>query len=187
MVDMHEDPIEVVPSRHRVWRSLFAAERDRVESTLADAGLADRVRRIEHVGSTAVPGLAAKDVVDLDVVVEDGSVPEVATAIASGLGGTRYENSSTWQPVARRHDGQRFNVHAFAASDDGWKVSVATAAALRERPALREEYERLKREAAAGTDDLGEYSTAKTAFVERLLEAAREDASLSFGFEVPEL
>lgn len=148
-------------------------------------GVADRVVRLEHVGSTAVPDLAAKDVVDLDVVVADRAVETVADGLVDELGGTRYENDATWNPVARRHAGQRFNDHVFAASSDGWKVSVVTRDVLRARPDLREGYEALKRDLAADTDDLTEYSRGKAEFVERLLRVARESDDLPFDFAVP--
>lgn len=184
MVSPYDDPIALVPSRHEEWRAAFEDECDRVTDVLEAAGLAARVRRIEHVGSTAVPDLAAKDIVDLDVVVEDGAVADVAQAIERDLGGTRVENTPGWSPVFREDDGQRFNNHVFARSDDGWKVSVTTAAILRTRPDLRAEYERLKRDQTNETDDLEAYSRAKTAFIESLLDAAREQ-DLDLDFEIP--
>ena len=186
MVDIHDDPIELVPSRYAEWRDAFEAERDRIWDVLEDAGLLESVVRIEHVGSTAVPGLAAKDVVDLDVVVADSAVAEVSRALESGLGGTRLENSEAWQPVSRQSAaGQRFNDHVFAVSSDRWKTSVATREGLRAYDDLRREYESLKRELAAETDDLIEYSDGKSALVGRILDRVREDASLSLGFDVP--
>jgi GrpB-like predicted nucleotidyltransferase (UPF0157 family) len=105
MVDIEEEAAEVVPSRYGEWEKRFKVEGDRLRRTLRDRGLDDRVVRPEHVGSTAVPGLPAKDVVDPDVVAADGSVDEVAAAVVDGLDGTRYENSGTWNLVARRNGG----------------------------------------------------------------------------------
>ena len=187
MVDPHEDPIELVESRHREWVEAFETERERVEGVLADAGLAAAVARIEHVGSTAVPDLAAKDIVDLDVVVDPDRVAPISTVIADGLGGDRYENSGSWQPVFRRADGQRFNDHVFARTSERWKMSVATRDVLRTDAELRDAYEARKRELAAETDELGTYGRGKTPIVERLLERAREEAADDFAFEVPTL
>jgi GrpB-like predicted nucleotidyltransferase (UPF0157 family) len=185
MVNPYDDPISLVPSRCEEWRTAFERERDRVMDVLERAGFADHVRRIEHVGSTAVPELAAKDIVDLDIVVEDGAVAEVADTLEADLGGTRYENTPGWNPVFREENGQRFNDHVFGVSDDGWKVSVATVAILRERPDLREEYEQLKREQTAETDEMETYSRGKTDFIETLLEAAHH-TDLGLDFEVPD-
>ncbi len=185
MVSPHDDPIELVTSRYEEWRAAFGRERERVVSALCRQDLGTAVCRIEHVGSTAVPGLAAKDIVDIDVVVEDEAVGVVSEAIVAELGGTRVENSGTWHPVFREEDSQRFNDHVFGRPDDGWRVSVATAAALRARPALRAAYEQHKRATASGTDDLGTYSRAKSDLVEQLLAAAR-NLDRSFDFEVPD-
>ena len=57
------------------WPELFRELRDRLP-----AGLRMRARSIEHIGSTAVPGLAAKPIIDIDVVVADRA--DVAGAIA---------------------------------------------------------------------------------------------------------
>lgn len=182
MVDPHEDPIELVDSKHDEWREQFAGERDRLEQVFNRRNLTPDVRRIDHVGSSAVPGLAAKDIVDLDIVVDDRAVPRVSDAIETELGGTKYENSEQWHPVFRRADGQRFNDHVFAASAPGWRISVATVEVLRNRPALRAEYEELKRRAVDETDGLEEYGRSKTAFLTDLLEHAR---TRDFEFEVP--
>lgn len=186
MVDVHEDPIELVPSRYETWRERYRAERDRVRAALAEHDLRDAVVRIEHVGSTSVPDLAAKDIVDLDVVVEDGAVDAASAALVDELGGDRAENGDEWHPVFRETGGQRFNDHVFAASADGWKVSVATRAVLRADPGLRAEYEALKRDLASETDDLETYSRSKSAFVGRLLDRARDDDAIEVAFDVPE-
>lgn len=185
MVDVGDDPLELVPSRHGTWCDQFREERERVRAALRRRGLEDRVERIEHVGSTAVPDLAAKDVVDLDVVVANDSVADISWALVEELGGDRAENGDGWHPVFRAKAGQRFNDHVFAASSDGWKVSVVTRDVLAAHSALRAEYEALKRELAAEHDDLTDYSVGKSEFVARLLDRARADADLAFAFTVP--
>jgi len=187
MVDPHDDPIALVPSEFDRWREAYERERERLRTLLREHGLSDRVERIEHVGSTAVPDLPAKDVVDLDLVVADGSVRAVSRAIETDLGGTRIENGEGWHPVFRRHGDQRFNDHVFAASDPVWRVSVATRDVLRARPQLRSEYAEVKRGLAGEHDELEAYSVGQTAFVGEVLAVAREDDGIELGFEVPEL
>lgn len=185
MVDANDDPIELVPARHDAWRECFVAERDRVSDVLTDASLEATVERIEHVGSTAVPDLAAKDIVDLDIVVGDDRVGEVSRTLASELGGNHIENSDLWHPVFRCDGGQRFNDHVFATSSDGWQISVVTRDVLRAYPSLRTEYETLKRNLADDHDDLVAYSEGKTAFVKRVLDVARTNDDLTFEFPIP--
>lgn len=184
MVNPNDDPIELVASKYEEWRVQFAEERTRLETLFDRLDVQNRIHRIEHVGSTAVPGLAAKDIVDIDIVVTDEAVPRIASAIESELGGTRHENSAGWHPVFRREEGQRFNDHVFATSDPGWRISVATAAVLRERPTLRQGYERLKRHEASETEDFVAYSQAKSGHVSKLLEEAK-DLDDELEFEIP--
>jgi GrpB-like predicted nucleotidyltransferase (UPF0157 family) len=184
MVNPNDDPIELVPSRYDVWQRRFADERDRITASLANHALDECVNRIEHVGSTAIRDLPAKDIVDIDIVAMDDAVADVSRALEAERGGTRLENTESWHPIFRTHDGQRFNDHVFAASDDKWKVSVVTREVLCKHSELRREYEQLKRELACDTDDLTAYSQGKTEFIERVLEVGREDHS-SFNFAVP--
>lgn len=185
MVSPYEDPIELVPSRFEQWREQFEAERTRIRSALTNVDFLREVQRIEHVGSTAVPELAAKDIVDLDVVVDDDAVGDVSRALKCELGGTRMENTDEWHPLFKIHDGQRFNVHVFAWNSDKWRVSVATKEVLCERADLRRAYERHKREMAADHDDLVDYSEGKGEMIEQILDAVRE-GYVSVPFDIPD-
>ena len=167
-----------------MWRERFAEERDRIYDSLAAGSLEDDIEHVEHVGSTAVPDLAAKDIVDIDIVVADDAVAPVSRRLETDLGGTRLENTESWHPLFRTHNGQRFNDHVFAVSGTKWKVSVVTRDVLRKHADLCTEYEQLKRESSRETDDLTTYSRDKTAFIERLLHVAQED-DLEFDFAVP--
>ncbi len=186
MVNVHDDPLEIVPSQYEEWVDEFIAERDRLRETLEAAGLWYTVERIHHVGSTAVPGLAARDIVDIDIVVRDTAVFEVSRTIETELGGTRQENAPGWHPVFRSVDGQRLNDHVFASSSNGWKVSVVTRDVLRNQPELAMEYERLKRRLLTEHDGLEAYSVGKTGFMEELLSIARNEEAFEYAFEIPD-
>lgn len=71
----------VVADYDPAWPRVFERLRDRL-----DAALAGVPHVTEHVGSTAVPGLAAKPIIDVDVVVADQSVvgPAVKALAAAG-------------------------------------------------------------------------------------------------------
>jgi GrpB-like predicted nucleotidyltransferase (UPF0157 family) len=77
--DVTSTPVVVVPYDER-WPELFEEVATRVR-----AALGDRVRALDHVGSTSVPGLAAKAVIDVDLTVADSSdepayVPDLEAA-----------------------------------------------------------------------------------------------------------
>ncbi len=122
---------------------------------------------IEHVGSTAVPGLAAKPLIDIDVTVADpGTIPDLAT---------RLENAG-YQPRGSRHgDG----VFAFLMpGNPGWRVylcppdsrthrdRVTFRDALRANPHLAFAYRVLKQELAGlYAEDGDRYTAAKGDFI----------------------
>ena len=82
------------------WPEKFAALRGEYAEALAAAGVP--VVAIEHVGSTAVPGLAAKPVIDCDIVVEDEHVSAASSALEA-LDSSRKVN------LAPRNDGHSVN------------------------------------------------------------------------------
>jgi GrpB-like predicted nucleotidyltransferase (UPF0157 family) len=59
------------------WRSWFATIRDRLGASLGDTCL-----RIEHVGSTSIPGLSAKPIIDLDIVIAQDGFERVEAKLA---------------------------------------------------------------------------------------------------------
>jgi GrpB-like predicted nucleotidyltransferase (UPF0157 family) len=72
--------IEVVP-----WASAWARQFVEVASDLRTALATVPDVRVEHVGSTSVPGLAAKPILDIDVVVPRAAVPAAVNALV-GIG-----------------------------------------------------------------------------------------------------
>jgi GrpB-like predicted nucleotidyltransferase (UPF0157 family) len=69
--------LEVAPY-DPAWAARFETERNRLAQALGD-----RAKRIEHIGSTAVPGLAAKPVVDIEIDLDDFADPSVHDALRS--------------------------------------------------------------------------------------------------------
>ena len=66
-LEPHNAPI-VLADYDPEWRRLFAHEADRLRAVVGDAAL-----RVEHVGSTSVPGLIAKPIIDILLVVPDSA------------------------------------------------------------------------------------------------------------------
>ena len=78
MVNPNDDPIKLTRSRQEAWRRRFIEERDRIHDSLTTGDFEGDVMHIEHVGSTAIPNLAAKDIVDIDIVVADDAVAPIS-------------------------------------------------------------------------------------------------------------
>ena len=150
------------------WPELFRELRDRLP-----AGLRMRARSIEHIGSTAVPGLAAKPIIDIDVVVADRA--DVAEAIAMLADGRLPAQGRRRRARARPPSTSRRTCPSTTCTC-AWRAAAPLVAHLRLRDHLRanpgtaREYAALKRElAAAYGDDRAGYTEAKTAFIETVL------------------
>lgn len=127
---------------------------------------------IEHIGSTAVPDLPSKDVVDVLVGVARGRVPSVGHHLAQEgflLEGQREGHA--W--VTRREAGRRVCViHIVETDSRQWARRIAFRDLLRRDADARAEYLEAKRTAEAETSDWNAYTQAKTATVHRLLHAS---------------
>jgi GrpB-like predicted nucleotidyltransferase (UPF0157 family) len=134
--------------------------------------------RIEHIGSTAVPGLAAKPVID--ILIGMAHADEVSNAGRSlvRLGFAPGEASkpgltSAFFSRASRGETPPINVHLTVAGSRPWLDLIRFRAALRGDAALAARYEALKRRlAAASGGDLDAYTAGKAAFIAEVLEAA---------------
>jgi GrpB-like predicted nucleotidyltransferase (UPF0157 family) len=146
------------------WPREFEWVRDRAGAALGDVALA-----IEHVGSTAVSGLAAKPVIDLVVVVEPDQV-QVAIERLSAIGYVpRGSQGVEGREVFDAPEGEpRHHHHLYVSPTDSeeLRAQLAFRDRLRESPELAAEYEALKRELAVRfRDDRPGYTEAKTEFV----------------------
>ena len=120
------------------WPGKFEHERNRVRRALGPIAL-----RVEHIGSTAVPGLAAKPIIDVIVTLED---PGDEAAFVPRLESAGYE-------LRVRESGHRMfraptgdvHVHVWADNDPEVERYLAFRDQLRRSPADRVTYERLKR------------------------------------------
>jgi dephospho-CoA kinase len=151
----------------------------------------DRAPRIDHIGSTAVPGLSAKDVIDLQVTV--GSLAE-ADALAEPLGLAGFPavpgfDSDTPQPAvdpdpahwrkrvhAGADPGRWANVHLRVAGSPGWWCALLVPAWLRADATARTEYEELKHRLADEHADgsIPDYADAKTPWFEAAADRAEQ-------------
>jgi GrpB-like predicted nucleotidyltransferase (UPF0157 family) len=132
----------------------------------------------EHIGSSAVPGLAGKGTVDLLVATPPEDIPAVTDDLLA-LGFQRQAVATAFPPtrpmlqgVVRHGDTSfRVHVHVVPASSPEVKALRGFRDALLADPALRAEYEQLKRAiVGAGTVDSVAFSKAKHAWIVAALE-----------------
>lgn len=166
---LSDEPVSIVPYDPS-WPEQFERERASLEEAIGpwiEGG-------IHHVGSTAVPGLAAKPVVDIMVGVRS---LEEARACFEPLARLDYcyfpyRAWMHWfcKPSAER---RTHHLHLVEPGNPNWAARLAFRDHLRAHPETAAEYEALKRRLAAEhRDDREAYTEAKTAFVEAVVERA---------------
>src|SRR5262249_15212291 len=147
----------------RAWPELFEELARPVRRTLADLAVV-----VEHVGSTAVPGLSAKPIVDIDVVVQSDDEVAIAIERLRGLGyvyqgdkGIAGREAFLWPPDSVPH-----HLYVVVAGSRPLGDHIAFREYLRTHPRAAAEYASLKRTLAGrhGEDRLG-YTEAKSDFV----------------------
>jgi GrpB-like predicted nucleotidyltransferase (UPF0157 family)/predicted N-acetyltransferase YhbS len=148
------------------WPRRFELERARIA-----AALGELARRIEHIGSTAVPGLAAKPIIDVLVTVAD---PDDESAFAPELERAGYA-LRVREPDHRmfRTPERDVHVHIWSERSTGLARHLAFRDRLRASPEDRAEYELLKRSLAPRKwSDMNRYAEAKGPLIEAILARA---------------
>ena len=153
------------------WPALFSAECARLTRAFADAGLAVA---LEHTGSTAVPGLAAKPILDiLGGYPEGADVAAYVRAIEAAGYAHRGEQGIPGRAFFRRGDPRAYHLHLAVVGGPFWRDHLAFRDRLRASDALRDAYAALKRELAARHPrDREAYTDGKAAFVQSVLASS---------------
>ncbi|MFC8348265.1 GrpB family protein [Streptomyces sp. NPDC057280] len=135
---------------------------------------------IEHIGSTAVPGLAAKPVIDLMAAVHDLAHAAPHQATLADLGYRPHDNGMTDRLLyVRAADGVRSHIlHVVTLESWPTRNQRLFRDYLRAHPADAIRYARLKQTIVAAGTGPGEYARAKTALVQELTDRARSQLGL---------
>ena len=161
------DPVEVVPYSDQ-WADSFEAWRKRLSEALGEAAL-----RIEHVGSTAVPGLEAKPIIDIQVSVVDVEEEEEYVAAIEALGVSlrfREPGHRYFRPAGDQ--ARTVQIHVCDAAGEWEREHLLFRDYLRADREARAAYARLKHQLSNRyRDDRLAYNEGKTGFI---LDTLRE-------------
>jgi GrpB-like predicted nucleotidyltransferase (UPF0157 family) len=143
------------------WAARFEAERPQLSEIFDGRAVA-----IEHIGSTSVPGLSAKPIVDILVGLRELELSDAEIEAMERLG---YEYLSEFgvpgRLYFRKGEPRTHHVHVVAYDADHWKRHLAFRDALRSNPEERRRYDELKRRLAAEGHPREVYSELKTPFI----------------------
>lgn len=153
------------------WPELFQLQSERIRAALQSKAL-----RIEHTGSTSVPGLAAKPVIDITLVVEDSAdEPAYAPPLESAGYVLRIREPEWHQHRMFKGADPQVNLHVFSAGCSEIERMLRFRDWLREHSADRDLYEQTKRALAQGEwEFVQNYADAKTEVIEAILARATE-------------
>lgn len=152
------------------WAEWFATESTRLRQALGSLAL-----RIEHVGSTAVPDLLAKPIIDICVVVASAadfeSCVEPLAQVGYAYRGQHGEDELRRYFVLERGERRIAQLHLYTLDAPAWQAQVRFRDLLRDREELRGAYAREKMRVAEAVGwDKGEYSVQKGPFIEEVLK-----------------
>jgi GrpB-like predicted nucleotidyltransferase (UPF0157 family) len=167
-VVFHNAPIVLADYDPR-WPAMFDREASRIQAALASLAI-----RVEHVGSTSVPGLAAKPIIDIVLAVPDSAdeaayVPplEAAGYVLRGREPGWFEHRLFKSPEAD------VNLHVFTAGEPEIDRMILFRDWLRSHDADRDAYLRVKRELAQRTwRYVQHYADSKTEIVHQIMARA---------------
>ena len=155
------------------WSPLWAEQFEEVAAVLRDALGDVASARVEHVGSTSVPGLAAKPILDVDVVVEAGDEPAAVAALESVGYVHRGDLGVSGREAFHAPGPPRRHVYVCTAGTANVRNHLAVRDVLRRDPDLREAYAAVKRALAADPEmDIDTYLAGKSAVLQQVLEAS---------------
>lgn len=144
------------------WPRRFARERERIVVALGGAA-----RLVEHIGSTAVPGLVAKPIVDILIAVDDPDDERVTDALVAAGYELRVREPGHRMVRTPERD---VHAHVWAADSPHIARHLVFRDRLRADAADRLAYAALKRRLAAlEWDDMNAYAEAKTTLIDEIL------------------
>jgi GrpB-like predicted nucleotidyltransferase (UPF0157 family) len=160
------------------WQEMFEEEKQFLQTVLGEVPA-----RVEHIGSTAVAGLAAKPIIDImvglpDFSLADDLVPEIETLGYEYI--KKYEDEMPFRRYfAKNSDGIRTHqIHMVEIGGEFWARHLLFRDYLRQNPDMAKNYAALKKRLAEREwEDVNEYADAKTEFIKSIENKAREQVT----------
>ncbi len=175
-------PVKIVDYDYQ-WPSLYEQERRRILEVIGHI-----VARVEHIGSTAVPNLGAKPIIDIMVAVNHLSDADKCIGPLKSIGYDYVPEFEESMPERRyfnkgkRPKEQHYHLHMVELAGDFWKRHILFRDHLQTHPDTAKQYYELKKRLALeyGSDREG-YTEAKTYFIESIVSKARKGTSDEIG------
>lgn len=157
------------------WAGMYQAESIRLQQSCAA-----HLQEIQHIGSTAIPGIAAKPIIDIMLGSHSASDSESCVPIITGLG---YDYKGEYGIpgrlffVGRQGEYSCFHLHLVERSSEFWQTHILFRDFLLAHPDRAQAYEQLKQELSLQyRDNRDAYTAAKHDFIQAVLRDAGHQA-----------
>ena len=161
--------VRLVPHQ-AIWKTLFEQEKERLLGVLRPY-----ILDLQHIGSTSIPGIAAKPILDIGVAVQSFTAGFACIDPLQRLG-YRYfgENGVPGRHYFDYGSPCRVHLHIFAQDSPEWEAHILFRDYLTHHPDAAAQYDALKRDLAGKYPDERErYTEAKGPFIQSVVERAR--------------
>ncbi len=166
MYGMRRDELRLMP-HDPAWEEDFSAEKNRIADALGDSPV-----RIEHVGSTSIPTVHAKPILDVAILCGGAGVEPVARALP-GLGyeyrGQFGDQAGHYYAVLEREGVRLCQAHIFTEATADWHSKLRFRDVLRRNLELAREYDEYKLGLAEVAADKREYAEIKSRWVDTFI------------------
>ena len=176
MYGMKRDKLCLLP-HDPAWKDDFLSEKQRIEAVLQDTSV-----RIEHVGSTSIPSVHAKPILDLAILCGERGVEPVAEALAA-LGyeyrGLSTDRSGHYYAVREQNNVRFCQAHIYLEPTHDWHTYLIFRDVLREHLDLAREYDNYKLALVEVAADKSEYANIKTQWIDTFILKVYARAGIS--------
>lgn len=149
------------------WKDDFSAERGRIKSTVADSPI-----RIEHIGSTSIPDIYAKPILDVAILCGEKNLEE----LVKGLQKLGYEYRGRYDAkdghfyaVLDKNNFRFCQAHIYTEASDDWHLKLKFRDSLRRNAELAREYNDYKVNLAKRVSNKSEYAEIKSKWVDSFI------------------
>jgi GrpB-like predicted nucleotidyltransferase (UPF0157 family) len=171
MLGLQRGIVQIVPYTP-LWATIFQEESSRLAQALGSLAV-----DIQHIGSTSVPGLAAKPILDMGVAVATEADVAACVPLLESLGYTYRGNRGASEGYFFDQGSEQqltHYLHMLLISNPSWQNYLRFRDYLIAHPAARDQYMQLKQELALQyPTDRAAYTAAKAQFIQQVLTAAK--------------
>ena len=169
MVGLERDIVRLSPYNSD-WERFFETEKSRLQEVVGAF-----VLDIQHVGSTSIPGMIAKPIIDIAIAVQNFEDATVCIKPIEQLGYEyRGENGIPRRHFFTKGNPRTHHIHMNEISSRDWLDQIAFRSYLIQHPGIAKEYAELKvKLAQSHPNNLQSYTESKTPFINHVLQLAR--------------